>query len=227
MYQIRNIPRTGLLYCLWSVAAVALALAAGGMNNENVTRILVIAFLLVQLVFKQRLCSLFARLAPRLRFIICGTVFAAVVEGFHMISRPVFLSLKVDGSHSLAEAARFYLIDLLFTVPAYLVILAVIFWFIERYRYSLWEYVVLFGFSQTLGDGGLFFFIAQPHLLLFIPYPALNYHAMNVIPYLAVLGSLPGARSESRARFLAAPAVIGAYLICGAAIQYIGRIAGY
>ena len=106
--------------------------------------------------------------------------------------------------------------DRLFTLPAYVVIFSLLWFFINRYRYTLWNYILVMGLAQTLGDGGLFFFIDAPAMLFFLPYPMTNYHAINIIPFLAVRDHLPPARSISAGRYLAIPALIGAYLVCGA-----------
>lgn len=214
------------LYCLWAALAIGLAIMARGLTPENVTRILVIGFLLAQIALRARLVRLLPGLSPRTRFIVMGTALAAVVEGFHMISKPVFLSLLIDGKTSFSEGLTRYALDLLFTVPAYLVIFGVIFFFIDRYRYSLWRYVVTLGLAQALGDGGIFFFMGAPALLLFLPYPMTNYHAINVIPFLAVRDRLAEERVTSARAWLVVPAVIATYLVCGSIIKLVGRWVG-
>lgn len=155
-----------------------------------------------------------------------GTVLAAVVEGFHMISTPVFLSLRVGADTSLMQGLINYALDLLFTVPAYLVIFSVIWIFVNRYRYPLWHYVVIMGLGQALGDGGFFYFWNAPSMLVFLPYPMTNYHAINVIPFLAVRDDLKCDRPASAWMYLAVPALIGTYLVCGAIIKILGRFFG-
>jgi hypothetical protein len=46
-----------------------------------------------------------------------GVLLAAVVEGMHMISKPVYSSLVVGPGTSPADALRFYAIDLAVTTP--------------------------------------------------------------------------------------------------------------
>lgn len=214
------------LYCAWAALAVGGSIALAGLNAESVTRILVIAFLGVQLAFREHLAAALPALAPKARFVAMGTLLACVVEGFHMISTPVFLSLRVGPGTSFAQASRSYALDLLFTVPAYLVIFTVIWFFVRRYRYGTWTYVVVTGFAQAIGDGGLFFFASAPAMLVFLPYPMTNYHAVNVLPFLAVRDGLsPGRPSGGRA-WLVVPAVVGAYLVCGALIKAAGRWSG-
>jgi hypothetical protein len=214
------------LYCLWATLAIGSALGFSGLSAEGVTRLWVIAFLFAQIALRSVLVKVLPRLAPKARFIVLGTVLAAVVEGFHMISTPVFLSLRIGMDTSLAQGFANYALDLLFTAPAYLVIFSVIWGFINRYHYSLWHYVMIMGLGQTLGDGGLFFFLNTPAMLLFLPYPMTNYHAINVIPFLAVLADLKRDRPASASRYFAIPGLIGTYLMCGAIIKLLGRFLG-
>lgn len=102
-----------------------------------------------------------------------------------MISTPVFLSLRVTMDMPFMQAMHLYLIDLYYTIPAYLLIFLVLWYFISRYQYYLWDYSITMAFGQTMGDGGLFFFAAAPGMLLFLPYPMTNYHALNILPFLA------------------------------------------
>lgn len=214
------------LYVVWATVAIGLSIAVAGRTAESVTRLLVIAFLFGQLAFRGTLVKALQGLSPRMRFVVLGTLLAAVVEGFHMISKPVFAPLRIGPDTGAAQALKFYALDLLFTVPAYLVIFSVIFFFVSRYRYGTWTYYVLMALAQTLGDGGVFFFANAPTLLLFLPYPMTNYHAINVIPFLAVRGDLAPGRPATARAWLAVPAVIGTYLVCGAIIKAIGRWVG-
>jgi hypothetical protein len=211
------------LYCFWATLAICLAIALAGLTSESMTRLLVIGFLLGQVALRAKLVKTLPGLAPKRRFIVLGTALAAVVEGFHMISMPVFLALRIDGRTSLTQGLSRYALDLLFTVPAYLVIFSVIWYFIDRYQYSLWQYVVVMGLAQALGDGGLLFFVNAPAMLFFLPYPMTNYHAINVIPFLAVCGHLRQERAASARAYLAIPALFGTYLVCGAVIKLLGR----
>jgi hypothetical protein len=220
----RKIP---LFYCIWAVLAPAAAIAIGGLTAEHTTRILTLSFLLLQLIFQQRLSHSLAGLSPRARFLFFGTCFAAVVEGFHMISTPVFKALRFDSTTPPGEMLHRYLLDLAYTIPAYLVILSVLWFFINRYHYSLWQYVLTMGLAQTLGDGGIFYFMGAPWMLVFLPYPMSNYHAMNIIPFLAAREQLPQGRRLSWQRYLAIPAVVLTYLVCGSLIKIVGRSFGF
>ena len=190
------------------------------------TRLLVIGFLSAHLAFRARMAGALRGHSPRVRFVVLGTLLAAVVEGFHMISKPVFASLHVGRATPPSRALAFYALDLVFTVPAYLVIFSVIFFLVSRYRYGTWSYAVGTGFAQTIGDGGLFFFANAPALLLFLPYPMTNYHAVNVLPFLAVRDELPQARRAGAAAWLVVPAVVATYLVCGSLIKAVGRWTG-
>lgn len=211
------------LYVAWAALAIAASLAAGGWSPENLTRLLVIAFLGLQLAFRRRLAGALPGWQPKWRFIALGMALAAVVEGFHMISMPVFPALRVGAGTPPARALAHYAVDLAFTLPAYLAIFAAIWWFVDRYRYGFWSYALAFGLAQTLGDGGLAFFAGQPAMLAFLPYPMTNYHAINILPFLAVAGRPQAPRRAGPAAWLAVPAVIAVYLGCGAAIRWAGQ----
>ncbi|MFN7971003.1 MAG: hypothetical protein U0166_01400 [Acidobacteriota bacterium] len=191
------------LYVSWATIAIGLSLAAGGLSRENVTRLLVVAFLLAQVACRGWLVKALPALSPSSRFVVTGTLLACVVEGFHMISVPVFGTLRIDRATPFAEGLRRYALDLAFTVPAYLVIFWVIWSFVRRFRYGTWPYVFGLGLAQALGDGGLFFFAAAPAMLALVPYPMTNYHAINVIPFLAIRDGL--ARAPARASGSSSP----------------------
>jgi hypothetical protein len=214
------------LYCLWAIVAIGLSIGLSGLSPESVTRLSVVALLLGELALRPVLVEALPALAPRTRFLVLGTVLAAAVEGMHMISMPVFLALRIDRETSFAQGLLRYALDLSFTLPAYVLIFALLWFFINRYRYTLWNYILVMGLAQTLGDGGLFFFIDAPAMLFFLPYPMTNYHAINVVPFLAVRDHLPAERSTGVVRYLAIPALIGAYLVCGAIIRLGGRFLG-
>jgi hypothetical protein len=213
-------------YCLWAVLAIACAIGIAGLNAESITRLCVILFLLSQIALRSFWLKAFSSHAARIRFLILALISAAVVEGFHMISTPVFLSLRIGWNTSLFQGLSYYAIDLLFTLPAYFVIFSLIWVFINRYEYSFWYYVFSLGFAQTIGDGGLFFFLNAPVMLVFLPYPMSNYHAINVIPFLAVEGELQPNRSKSLFSLAVIPGVILTYLLCGAIIKILGRACG-
>lgn len=214
------------LYCLWATIAIGLAIAVGGLSSENITRLLVLVFLFVQIAWRSLWVKSLAWMAPKARFIALGTFLAAVVEGFHMISMPVFSSLRIGWDTPLTQGLLYYALDLIFTVPAYLAIFSAIWYLINRYHYPLWHYVVVMGLAQALGDGGLFFFFNAPAMLLFLPYPMTNYHAINVVPFLAVRDRLSDRRLPIAFTYLAIPGIIATYLGCGAIVKLLGRFFG-
>jgi hypothetical protein len=213
-------------YLLWAALAVGGSIALAGLTAESVTRLLVLAFLGLQFAFRTRLAAALPSRAPAVRFVALGTALAAVVEGFHMISKPVFASLRVGPGTGLPRALQLYALDLLFTLPAYLVIFSVIFFFVARYRYGTWAYAVGLAFAQAIGDGGLFFFANAPWMLVFLPYPMTNYHAVNVVPFLAVRAQGSPRRPAGAAAWAVVPAVVATYLVCGALIKAMGRWTG-
>ena len=215
-----------IFYCVWAALSIGLAIALAGPTAETATRLLVLAFLAGQILMRSSLVKTFPQVKPKRRFVLMGTLLASVVEGFHVISTPVFASLRVDRHTPLARGLANYGLDLLFTVPAYLVIFSLIWYFIDRYAMGLWHYILIMGVGQALGDGGVFFFASAPFMLVFLPYPMSNYHALNIIPFLAVQNQLRAERTPSRKIYLALPALIGVYLVCGATIKIMGRLFG-
>jgi hypothetical protein len=215
-----------MLYCAWAAIAIGTSLVIAGAKAESLTRLLVLALIAAQFVLRAPLLKALPQLTPRWRFVALGMLLAALVEGFHMISKPVYDTLLVTPGLAPAEALRRYAIDLMATLPAYLLIFSVIWFFVVRYRYALWTYIITMGVAQALGDGGIFYFIGAPQMLFFLPYPMSNYHAINVLPFLAVRDALVEARDAGWRSLLAIPAVIATYLICGAVIKAAGRAAG-
>lgn len=109
-------PGTGpTLYCLWALLAIGVSIAIAGLSLESLTRLLVIAFLLAQVGMRSILVTSLAGLSPRARFIVMGTLLAAVVEAFHMISTPVFPSLRIGPETPVTRGLMHYALDLLFT----------------------------------------------------------------------------------------------------------------
>lgn len=222
----RRLPRGAILYVLWASVSIVGSLVLAGPSAESWTRVLVLLFLGAQLAARPLLPRFLPLSTPGARFVTLGTCLAAVVEGFHMISRPVFDSLRVSRETPFPLAVGHYAIDLLFTLPAYLVIFGVLWSFVRRVRFPVWRYVLLAGLGQTLGDGGLFYFLGSPAMLFFLPYPMSNYHAVNVLPYLAVREGLASGDPPSRRAWLVVPALVATYLVCGALIRWAGQRLG-
>ena len=200
---------------------LALAFGHDGPSRNSLTRLLILAYLALTLALGRR----YRPSGGALLFL--GTCLASsmVVEFCYMFSRPVFTQLLFQAGDSPAVLVYKTVVDWAFTTPAYLVIYAVFWLLLKRFRYSLTEYVLLFSAGQALGDGNAFF-LAQPHMLLFIPYVMLNYQAINVLPYLWVRQKLTG--RALRGRWLVPLLVIPAtYWVAGACIQVVGKIWGW
>jgi hypothetical protein len=212
------------LYGAWMVVVVGLSFFNGGMSLDNITRLLILLFLGIQFLLFRVTKIDPQKVRPRLAFISVAVLFAAVVEGCYMISNPVFASLTFKAGMSPAAMLGYYAIDLTFTVPVYIVVFWTMWGLINRYRYPLWAYVILMALGQALGDG-FFSFLAAPGMLLFLPYVMTNYHAMNVVPYLAVRQRLNP--QKGGIRVLWGPLIIiGIYLIGGAVIIAVGKVFG-
>lgn len=200
---------------------LALSFGHDGMSRNSVTRLLILAYLALTLWIGRRYAP---RGSARL-FISTCVLSSMAVEFFYMFSRPVFPSLLFQPGDSWPDLLHKTLVDWSFTAPAYIVIYAVCWRLLNRFRYSLTEYVLLFSAGQALGDGNAFF-IAQPGMLLFIPYVMLNYQAINVLPYLWVRERLVGQRR--RGRWLAPLLLIPiTYWFMGASIQVAGKLCGW
>jgi len=213
-----------IVYALWSVLVFAIVFAIRGIDSAGVTGILVILFLGVQFLLMSRVKTLMAGLSGRARFLLCSLLCASVVEGFHMIHEPVFGLLRITPAMSVKSMVVSYGIDLAFTLPVYLAVFSVLWFFINLYRYTLWQYFIVFGIAQALGDGGVFFFSSKPFLLLFIPYTLVNYHAMNVLPFLLVQDCIEPVKTGWRKYVMAPCAVVAVYLAGGALIKAVGSL---
>lgn len=208
-------------YVLWAVAAILLTFFKDKFSNDNITHIIILLILWLSLrSFKNVTFR-----NPKRFFIFWGVALAALVEGAYMITKPVLPSLLVGSATTFAQFIHHYGIDLLLTVPVYYAIFRTAWWLINKYNYSKWEYIFFVALGQALGDGGGFF-ILQPGALLFLPYVMINYHAMNVAPFLAVRKHLehkPG--SDSRWKYLATVlALVGIYFLGGAAIKTAAKL---
>lgn len=209
-----------IAYSSWALIVFAITFLQG-MNPDNVTHILILIFFIVQMIV-YRLLKIFA-FSSKFLFILIGSILAAVVEGFYMISDPVFESLKIVAGMNFDKMIWNYSIDLIFTIPVYIIVFKVIWYYANKYDYKLWEYVIFISLGQALGDG-MFFFLSEPMTLLLLPYVMINYHAMNLIPYLLVR---PKGRINSINKYFIPPIVIiGTYLVSGTIIQIIGSFIG-
>ncbi len=221
------LPVPFLLYVLWCVCTLLLTFYKKGWDVDNVTRILLLCLLSITLIWAIKTRSENRPANPKRFFVGTGVLFAALAEGCYMISHPFLLSLTIRPGMPIMQMVRNYVIDLLFTLPVYVFIFSVIWWLINKYRYGRWEYVFIFALGQALGDGNQTFWHA-PTLLLFIPYVMINYHAMNLAPYLVIERHLPENRSDSRWRLLIAVlSMVLTYLVGGAVIVGLSQALGF
>jgi hypothetical protein len=212
------------IYIIWAVLVFLIVFVKSGLSFDNLAHIAILAFFFLALVFHQKFQKENVIKNPKYFFITRCVLFAIVVEGCYMISKPVLTSLQIVSGMSLGQMLHNYFIDLLFTVPAYFLIFYVIWRLVNKYEYSFWEFVILTALGQALGDGSRTFFL-NPTLLLFIPYIMINYHAMNVVPYLKVRNALPPERLKNVWRFIMPVVLIPAtYLFSGLIIYTIAAI---
>lgn len=169
------------LYVAWVVFVLVVTFIRDKFSADNITHIVI----LVELFGSLLLFRLFNPVHPKRFFILSGVFLAAIGEGAYMISKPVLPTLLVSLPILWAEFFHHYLIDLALTLPVYVLIFWVIWKLINYFYYLKWEYIFLMALGQSIGDGSSFFFL-NPFLLLFIPYIMINYHAMNLAPYLKI-----------------------------------------
>ncbi len=212
------------LYLIWALFVFLIVFIKGGLSSDNVTHIAILVFLFALLLFYWKFQKNNIIKDPKYFFITRCVLFAAIVEGCYMISKPVLSSLQIVAGMSPGQMLQNYFIDLLFTVPAYFLIFYVIWRLINKYEYSFWEFAILTALGQALGDGSRTF-LQNPSLLLFLPYVMVNYHAMNVVPYLKIKNVLPPERVKNIWRFVMPIVLIFAtYLFSGLIIYTIAAV---
>jgi hypothetical protein len=211
----------------WTALTFALTFARGGLSADNVTHIALIGFTGLQLLLLGPLRRLAARCRPGAFFIVASVVCALIAEGCYMISAPLHPSLIVTRSTGAAAALRNYGVDVLLVTPAYVIIFSLVWWLARRHAYETWEYALFIPAGHALGDGNTFF-VANPALLLLLPYVMINYQAMSLAAYLAVRPGLP-ARSTSRWRRYLLPLVLLpiCYFVCGSLVFFVGHRLGF
>lgn len=210
------------IYLLWTAAVLVLAFLARGASPDNLTRMLVLAFLGCTLLWERHHPG--RRHHSGRDFVLDASWRALVVEFFYMFSRPVFPSLLHHPGDSWWTLLQHTLVDWAFTFPAYLLIFSVFWQMLRRYDYSLTAYVILFSAGQALGDGQAFF-LAQPLMLPWIPYVMTNYQAINVVPYLRAREALPPQRQRGP-WWLPLVVLPLTYFVAGATIHLVGRALG-
>ncbi len=212
-----------VLYICWAIVAISLTFYIGGLSNDNLTHIVI----LVLLIFSLGIFCFLNPVNPGRFFISSCVMLAALGEGAYMISKPVLDSLLVPRDAKVGLFLHHYVIDLAFTLPAYVLIFFVIWKLITTFRYSRWEYIFLVGLGQAIGDGSSFF-LMNPGLVWLIPFIMLNYHAMNVAPYLRIEKFLSEKnRRDSKWKYpLTLGAVFASYFFSGTVIKIAARALG-
>ncbi|MCL5774656.1 MAG: hypothetical protein M1333_00425 [Patescibacteria group bacterium] len=209
-------PKYFKLYLAWSALVIVLVFAKTGFTTDNITHFFILVYLGLSLLLLKKKKTPAEN--PKRQFILLCTISAAVVEGLYMIQMPVFPALRVIAGMTMGQILRNYAIDLAFTIPAYFVIFRVIWFLINKYQYNVWQYAILMALGQALGDGSRTF-LANPGLLVFLPYVLINYHAMNLSPYLKIQNTLPVPRSSSFFKYLSPLIILPlVYVLCGLVI---------
>jgi hypothetical protein len=199
------------------------------LGRDSITRLLILTYFLLNLWWFYKKGRFLELGRPGGTFIIWCTINAMAVELFHMISKPLSPSLLITSQTSPGRALENISIDLVLTLPAYLVIFWVIWRLAKRYRYSPFAFFFLMALGQALGDGGGFFLV-NPGALILIPYVMLNYWTMNFVPYLVVRKSLPEtAPPVGNWKSIVFPIVLlpVTYFIAGGIIIAGGRLLGW
>lgn len=209
-------PKYFKLYLVWAALVIVLVFAKTGFTTDNITHFFILVYLGLSLLYLKK------KTAPvqeaKRQFIVLGMASAAVVEGLYMIQMPVFPGLRVVAGMGFAQIFRNYAVDLAFTLPAYFIIFRLIWFLINKYQYTVWQYAILMALGQALGDGSRTF-LANPGLLFFLPYVLTNYHAMNLAPYLKIQNTLPAQRDNSFLKYLAPLITLPlVYILCGLVI---------
>jgi hypothetical protein len=222
---------------VWTIIVVALAFLHGGANDDNVTRVAVIAVLAVDValfaILRRRRTDDHADTARTWstatvlrRWIGPCVIRAAIVEVCYMPSRPLYDSLRWLSDDDLTARATKAATDVALTAPFYVVIFTVIWLMLARWPTSLWYAVLVPPFSQALGDGNAFF-LANPAMLLMSPYVVLNYVACQLVPLLRVRGALPDSPPARPWQLLLPLVVVPAtYFLGGALLIVVGRALG-
>ncbi len=214
-----------IIYTIWAVLVFLITFLQGA-SSDNITHFLILLFFALQFLALKFFEKIYNKFSPRTGFVFLSVLFACVVEGFYLISKPVFASLQITAATPINQIAINYFTDLLFTVPVYIVIFLCIWHFINKYKYELWEYVIFISLAQALGDG-IAFFAAAPVMLLFLPYVMINYQAMNILPFLFAKPNLKPTTSSWKKYVLPVVSIIVIYFIGGLLIKIVGSFFGF
>lgn len=218
-----------IFYAAWVVFALGAPFGREGLSPPNITRLVIVAYFVLLLGWYGLWGKKLTVRRPKLAFYGLGLIGAVVGETAYMISRPLDPSLTVTAQMLPETALRHLAVDLLLTMPAYLMIFTVIWWLASRFDYSPFAYFFLMALGQTAGDGNAFFLI-NPGALLFLPYVMFNYQAMNFVPWLLAREHLSKYPKSNR-RWLAVVAPLIAlpvtYFVAASIILTIGRAVGW
>jgi hypothetical protein len=207
---------------LWTATTLVLVFAKDRFSRDNVTHLGILAVLGASFL-SVPLIRHYASAWPRSTFIGTSVLFAVVVEGCYMITAPLHPALLVTRETGAAGALRNFAVDVLLTTPAYVVVFAVVWWLIRRYNYTTWQYALLVPAGQALGDAQAFL-VANPFLLLFLPYLLINYQAMSLAAFLGVHSQLPEGRRNGPGKFLVPLVVLPlTYGVCGTIVIGVGK----
>jgi hypothetical protein len=214
------------LWGVWAALVFAIVVAKDGLSRDNLTHLGIAVYFGLSLVAIPLMRSAARRVGRKAVYFAVSLASAAVVETCYMITAPLHPSLLIGAQTGGAQALRNLAVDLALTLPAYGVIFAIVWWLARRYAYGPFEYAFLVSLGQTAGDAQAFL-VANPLMVLFLPYLMLNYVAMSAAPYAAVRD--PGAEPlRRRGRWLLPLVLIPlAYGVCGTLILLVGRALGW
>lgn len=219
-----------ILLGAWFSFALALLVSHEGMNGDSITRLLILGYFVLSLLWYFTKGRSLQIKNPKKTFILWCTANAMVVEVFYMISRPLSNSLLITLQTPFAEMVQHVTIDLVLTTPVYLLIFWIMWKLMNRYTYTVFSFFFLMGLGQALGDSWSFF-LPNPVMFIFIPYIMLNYWTMNFVPFLLVRSSISaGSVKENKFEKVIYPLILLplTYLIAGGTVLFIGsRVLGW
>ena len=209
---------------VWLLISLVLPMLHDGLNRDTITRLLVLTYFLLSLLWFYKKGQFVEAKNPKRTFIVWCVINAMVVEMFHMISRPLQMSLLITSGTPFPQALHNTVVDLVLTFPAYIFIFWVVWYMAARYRYTAFSFFFLMGLGQALGDGNGFFLV-NPGALIFVPYVMLNYWAMNFVPYLVVRNDISSTLSDSKFKKIILPIVLLplTYVVAAGPILTIGK----
>ena len=214
---------------IWFLLSLPLPLFHDGLNRDSFTRLLVLAYFLLSLLWFYKKGQFVEIKNPKRTFIVWCVINAMILEIFHMISRSLHPSLLITSNTSFLQALKNTSIDLALTLPAYIIIFLVVWHLAKKYNYTPFSFLFFMGLGQALGDGNAFFLI-NPVSLIFIPYVMLNYWAMNFVPYLVVRNYIPSpSLPDNKFKKVFFPIILLpiTYLVVAGVILNLGVILGW